>query len=140
MLSRGFTEPFFFLYVLVIYRGGGETGRYQSDELSREELDNLFARYGEFWDRDGRHSIWLRSQQDDGTLVYDRHNLIYAYGPIERFKLVLESVGYTKTPEVSLGFEHKHCYYPEFDVFEQELTTKFADRKTDLQQGDENPS
>ena len=80
------------------------------------------------------------SEQDNATLVYDRHNLIYAYGPIERFKLILESVGHARTPEVSLAFEHQHCYYPEFDVFEQELTTKFADRKTDLQPGDENPS
>jgi hypothetical protein len=140
MLSRSLTEPYFLLYVLVIYRGGGKTGRYRSDELSRAELDTLFARYGEFWDSDGRHSIWLRSDQDEATLVYHRHNLIYAYGPLERFELILESVGYANTPEVSLAFEHQHCYYPEFDVLEQELTTKFADRKTDLQQGDENPS
>jgi hypothetical protein len=140
MLSRGLREPFYFLYVLVIYRGGGEIGRYQSNELSREELDTLFVRYDDFWDSDGRHSIWLRSEQDDATLVYDRHNLIYAYGPLERFELILESVGYAKTPEVSLAFEHEHCYYPEFDVFEQELTTKYAERKTDLQRGDENPS
>jgi hypothetical protein len=128
------------LYVLVVYRGGGKKGRYQSDQLSREELDALFVRYGEFWDSDGRHSIWLRSEQDNATLVYDRHNLVYAYGPLERFELILESVGYAKTPEVSLAFEHEHCYYPEFDVLERELTTKYADQRTELRQGDENPS
>jgi hypothetical protein len=138
-LSRSLKEPFFLLYVLVIYRGGGEIGRYQSDELSREELDAMFARYGEFWDSDGRHSVWLRSQADEATLVYDRHNLIYAYGPLERFELVLETLGYTATPKVPLSFEHQHWYYEEFDSLERELTTRFADRRSELYPGDENP-
>jgi hypothetical protein len=138
-LSRSVKEPFFLLYVLVIFRGGGERGRYQSNELSHDELEAMFFRYGEFWDSDGRHSVWLRSQIDDATLVYDRHNLIYAYGPLDRFELILETLGYTPTPKVSLSFEHRHCYYAEFDRLEQELTTTFADRKSDLHPGDENP-
>jgi len=138
-LSRSLKEPFFLLYVLVIFRGGGKVGRYQSGELSQSELDAMFARYGDFWDSDGRHSVWLRSEADDATLVYDRHNLIYAYGPLERFELVLESLGYTQISELSLSFEHEHHYYPEFDALEQELTTKFADRASELQPGDENP-
>jgi hypothetical protein len=138
-LSRSLKEPFFLLYVLVIFRAGGEGGRYQSGELSREQLDAMFARYGEFWDSDGRHSIWLRSEADDATLVYDRHNLIYAYGPLDRFELVLETLGYTATPKVSLSFEHQHWYYPEFDAMERELTDRFRDRKSDLHPGDENP-
>ena len=139
MLSRSLKEPFLLLYVLVIFRGGGKEGRYQSDELSQKDLDAIFARYKEFWDTDGRHSIWLRSDTNDATLVYDRHNLIYAYGPLERFELVLETLGYTATAKVSLSFEHQHCYYPEFDALERELTAKFADRRTELRPGDENP-
>ncbi len=138
-LSKSIREPFFLLYVLVVYRGGGAMGRYQSGGLLHEELDALFARYSEFWDGDGRHSIWLRSERDDATLVYDRHNLIYAYGPLERFELVLESLGYSKVPNVSLSFQHHHCYYAEFDALERELTTKFADKRTELWPGDENP-
>jgi hypothetical protein len=138
-LSRSLKEPLFLLYVLVIFRGGGEEGRYQSEELSHEELDVMFARYSEFWDRDGRHSVWLRSEANAATLVYDRHNLIYAYGPLERFELILEALGYIATPKVSLSFEHEHCYYAEFDALEQELTAKFAYRKSDLHPGDENP-
>jgi hypothetical protein len=138
-LSRSLKEPFLLLYVLVIFRGGGEEGRYQSDELSHEELDAMFAQYGEFWDSDGRHSIWLRSEADDATLVYDRHNLIYAYGSLERFELILEALGYAATPKVSLSFEHQHSYYEEFDGLERELTTKLADRRSELHPGDENP-
>jgi len=138
-LSRSLKEPFLLLYVLVIFRGGGKEGRYQSGKLSHEELDALFGSYSEFWDSDGRHSIWLRSEADDATLVYDRHNLIYAYGPLQRFELILEALGYTETPKVSLSFRHQHCYYPEFDAFERELTTKLADRRSELHPGDENP-
>lgn len=138
-LSKSLNEPFFLLYVLVIYRGGGETGRYQSDELSREEVDELFARYSNFWDGDGRHSVWLRSEKDDSTLVYDRHNLIYAYGPLEKFEIILESLGYTSVPKLSLSFEHEHNYYAEFDALERELTTKLAKKRTELWPGDENP-
>ena len=138
-LSRSLKEPFFLLYVLVIFRGGGKVGRYQSGELSQSLLDAMFGRYGEFWDSDGRHSVWLRSEADDATLVYERHNLIYAYGPLERFEIVLESLGYTRASKLSLSFEHEHHYYPEFDPLEQELTAKLADQRSDLQPGDENP-
>lgn len=138
-LSRSLKEPFLLLYVLVIFRGGGERGRYQSHELSRDQLEAMFARFSEFWDSDGRHSVWLRSQSDDSTLVYDRHNLIYAYGPLDRLELILETLGFTATPEIPLTFEHQHCYYPEFDHLEQELTTTFADGRSDLHPGDKNP-
>lgn len=138
-LSRSLNGPFFLLYVLVVFRGGGQAGRYQSDELSHEALAAMFARYGEFWDSDGRHSIWLRSETDDATLVYDRHNLIYAYGPLARFESVLETLGYVATSKVSLLFEHEHRYYPEFDGLEQELTVSLASRRSDLHPGDENP-
>ncbi|HWY41723.1 MAG TPA: hypothetical protein VNX27_13105 [Chthoniobacterales bacterium] len=138
-LSRSLKEPFFLLYALVIFRGGGKVGRYQSGELSHSELDAMFARFGEFWDSDGRHSVWLRSEADDATLIYDRHNLIYAYGPLSRFELVLESHGYTQVSKLSLSFEHEHHYYAEFDALERELTTKFAGQRSDLQPGDENP-
>jgi hypothetical protein len=139
MLSRSIKGPLFLLYVLVVCRGGGQVGRYQSGELSQEALDAMFARYGEFWDSDGRHSIWLHSETDDASLVYDRHNLIYAYGPLARFELILETLGYVATSKVSLSFEHEHRYYSEFDSLEQELTTKFASRRSALRPGDENP-
>ncbi len=138
-LSQSLKEPFFLLYVLVVFRGGGKQGGYQSEELSQDALDALFARYSEFWDSDGRHSVWLRSEADRATLVYDRHNLIYAYGPLEQFEMILEALEYARTPEVSLSFEHQHCYYAEFDAFDQELTTKFAGARSELHSRDENP-
>ncbi len=138
-LSQILSEPFLLLYVLVVPRGGSREGRYQSDQISPIELAEMFERFGRFWDNDGRHSIWLRSHADDATLVYDRHNLIYAYGPLERFEALLISFGYKTTSGLSLAFAHRHAYHEEFDDLERELTNLLADRRSDLRAGDENP-
>jgi hypothetical protein len=137
-LTLALAEPFLLLYVLVVPRGRSEPGRYQSGELSRAELDALFERFGQFLDSDGRHNVWVRSS-DDGMLVYDRHNLIYAYGPLERFESVLRKHGCTITPALPLDFPHQHSYHQEFDHLERELTTQFADNRSELRDGDENP-
>jgi hypothetical protein len=137
-LTLALAEPFLLLYVLVVPRGRSEPGRYQSGELSRAELDGPFEQFGKFWDGDGRHSVWVRSS-DDGMLVYDRHNIIYAYGPLERFESRLAELGYKVARSLSLDFVHQHSYHQEFDELERELTTQFADRRSELREGDENP-
>jgi hypothetical protein len=71
--------PFFITYLF---------GRYQNGELPRAQLEVLFRQFGHFWDGDGQHNVWVRSC-DDGRLVYDRHKIIYAYGPLERFESAL---------------------------------------------------
>ena len=117
-LTQPLAEPFMLLYVLVVPRGGSEFGRYQSGELSRAELEVLFQQFGHFWDSDGWHNVWVRSS-DDGMLVYDRHNIIYAYGPLERFESALAELGYAITSSLSLDFVHQHSYHQEFDDLEQ---------------------
>jgi len=137
-LTLALAEPFLLLYVLAVPRGRSEPGRYQSNELSRAELDALFKQFGEFWDSDGRHNVWVRSS-DDGMLVYDRHNLIYAYGPLPLFESALRELGYTTAASLTLDFAHQHSYHQEYDDLERELTTQFADNRSELRDGDENP-
>lgn len=137
-LTLALAEPFLLLYVLVVPRGRSEPGRYQSDELSRAELDALLEQFGEFLDSDGRHNVWVRSS-DDGMLVYDRHNLIYAYGPSQSFESRLQDIGYHSTASLSLDFVHEHSYHQEFDDLERVLTTRFANKRSELREGDENP-
>src|SRR5205823_680267 len=120
-LTLALTEPFLVLYVLVVPRGRSEPGRYQSHELSRTELDTFFQQFAQFWDSDGRHNLWVRSS-DDGMLVYDRHNIIYAYGPLQRFESRLQALDYNSAPSLSLDFAHQHSYHQEFDELERELT------------------
>ena len=137
-LTLTLTEPFLLLYVLVVPRGQSDAGRYQSAELSRSELDAFIEQFGTFWDSDGRHNIWIRSS-DGGLLVYDRHNLIFAYGPLQRFESRLHELGYVSTGSLSLDFIHQHSYHQEFDDLERELTRRFAENRSDLRAGDENP-
>lgn len=132
-------EPLMLLYVLVVSRRDGLPGRYQSGELSRAELGAFFDRFGAYWDGDGRHSIWLHSPADAATLVYDRHNLLYAYGPLDRFESVLTSLGYTLAAELSVSFVHQHAYQAEFDSLESEITALLAEGWTELREGDDLP-
>jgi hypothetical protein len=137
-LTLALAEPFLLLYVLPIPRGRSEPGRYQSHELSRAALDALFKQFSEFWDSDGRHNVWVRSS-DDGMLVYDRHNLIYAYGRLPLFESVLRADGYTTAAFLTLDFVHQHSYHQEYDGLERELTARFAEGRSELRDGDENP-
>jgi len=73
--------PFQLLYVLHTTRTGAELGRYESPELSAEAVQAFLGRFGRFLFEDARHDCWVRSHGDGATIVSDRHNLIYAYGP-----------------------------------------------------------
>jgi hypothetical protein len=50
----------------------------------------------------------------ESTLVYDQHNVIYAYGPLNRFEEVLRKQGF-KTGAVRFPSPHAHNYNPEND-------------------------
>lgn len=75
------------LYVLHTTRTGAQLGRYESPELDLERLRQFFQEFGKFLSEDSRHDVWLHSHVDDATIVLDRHNLIYAYGPIDAFAM-----------------------------------------------------
>ena len=77
-------EPFFVLYVLVVSRKEeNETARYQSGEVSRAEVQAFLERFEDYLENDGRHHIWIHSPESSATLVYDNHDVIYCYGPLE---------------------------------------------------------
>lgn len=53
-------EPLWLLYVLVVPRGEGASGRYQSPHpLSREDVTDFLATFEAFLERDGRHNLWI---------------------------------------------------------------------------------
>lgn len=80
-LLQTMTGPFWVLYVLVIPRGGSKAGRYQSPEpQAAEDVAALLTNFTAFLEKDGRHNIWVASATTSQMLVYDRHNVIYAYG------------------------------------------------------------
>lgn len=54
-------------------------------------------------------------------LIYDRHNVIYTYGPLRSFKLALEALGLNEVHDVRLPAPHAHHYYQNLDPDEDRL-------------------
>jgi hypothetical protein len=109
-LAQVLPEPFGILYVLVVSRRDNETGRYQCPSpCKREEMESFLYRFQEYFESDGRHHIWVASVPASATLVYDRHDVIYAYGPLEQFKKILQSEGLSESP-ISFPAPHSHNY------------------------------
>lgn len=119
-LSQCFSGPYFaILYELEVPRNRGEPGRYQSPWVLRDDVRRFFSEFANLFEGDGRANVWLAALPEDGPLegqiVYDRHELIYAYGPLERFAETLTANGLRESEPVVLRFPHQHHYNAEFD-------------------------
>lgn len=113
-LAKCLDEPLSLLYVLTVPRGGGEAGRYESKEpFTFEQLEYALYQYQELLERDARNSIWIQSQS--GLLVYDQHNVIYAYGPLGDFQNVVQSSGLAEVDQIRFPSPHVHKYHFQCD-------------------------
>jgi hypothetical protein len=112
--------PYILLYVLHTPRGEGEPGRYQSPELSRNELDAFISQFGAYLSADARFDLWAYSPKEQATVVWDRHNQLFAYGPVERFVSELRVLGFEEG-EVEVPVPHQHHYRPECDALAKAL-------------------
>jgi hypothetical protein len=120
-LIENLAPPYFILYVLVVSRLGNEYGRYQSPLLdTKEELIDFLLDYKEFLETDGRHHLWIGTVPNNGTLVFDQHNVVYAYGPIDSFKQTLRRLEF-KEKEFDFPSPHIHHYHDSNDAFEAEI-------------------
>lgn len=137
-LAQSLPEPFGLLYVLLTPRGmSAEPGRYQSPQpSSREETEYFLQHFQLYFESDGRHHIWLVSLPESSTLVYDNHNVIYAYGPLAQFREKLLQLGLTEQP-TSIPYPHMHVYFPEFDSSEREIMNYWAWQKFPLLETDD---
>jgi hypothetical protein len=119
-LATCLQPPYFLLYVLHTPRVEGKEGRYQSPAISVKDFSLFMAHFGNYLKSDGRFDIWIHSPSDNATVVWDRHNLIFAYGPIKQYEHELHSLGYTEgTCEVP--GPHQHHYRQECDKDALEL-------------------
>jgi hypothetical protein len=133
-------EPFDVLYVLVVSRGEGNPGRYESkSSFSATELRTFLDSYSDFFEQDARQNLWIRSASSNGFLIHDRHNVIYAYGPLEQFFAVLESAGLTESNDVYMRGPHTHRYHEEFDSDAKRILMEVSWNLSPLRPGDENP-
>ncbi len=139
-LSNAMAEPFYFLYVLLVSRRANhEPARYHSPELSREKLRSFLAYNANFFEQDARHNIWIHSPTDKSTLVYDRHEIGYAYGPIESFKAILINNGSKEVQAVEqyTSVPHEHHFHAEFDDEEASVIQTFDWQKSPLREQDQ---
>ena len=120
-LAERLTAPFQLLLVLHTTRTGASLGRYESPELSLQQVRAFLYRFGPFLSQDARHDFWLRSHGDDATIVLDRHNIIYAYGPLPAFEAALERIGGHRLGLPSLPDPHVHYYHRAWDEAEREI-------------------
>jgi len=135
-LANGLRGPFQLLYVLHTTRTGAALGRYESPELTVDAVQAFLDQFGRFIAEDSRHDLWLRSHDDDATIVLDRHNLIYAYGPVQAFEAVLKSVGVREGDSPAVPDPHMHHYHQDWDKTEQEIVRYFDWHMTPLRPAD----
>jgi hypothetical protein len=120
-LAAELTGPFQLLYVLHTTRTGSELGRYESPTLTAVQVRDFLDQFGPFLSQDARHDVWLHSHDDNATIVLDRHNLIYAYGPLARFEDVLERIGASPRGLPRVPDPHVHYYHDAWDDSEREI-------------------
>jgi len=120
-MTEELIPPFFILYVLVFPRLGNKEGRYQSPLIpSREILIGFLRHFREYFEMDGRHHIWIGTINNNGKLVYDHHNLIFAYGPVMKWKNELINKGF-KEEKISCPSPHTHYFTFKYDQYEDEI-------------------
>lgn len=137
-LSGVMTEPFGLLYVLTVPRGQGRAGRYQCPEpVVRQDSIEFLSRFQQFFEGDGRHHVWLKSVSSSDQLVYDKHNVIYAYGQLPAFEKILSQRGMEKVDKVHFPFPHIHNYNSEFDEDERDLLRCWEWKQFPLQDSDD---
>lgn len=131
-------EPLGILYVLVVPRGGSEAGRYQTENpVSKKEAEEFLKSFKEYFENDGRHDIWIASMSGSEQLVYDRHNIIYAYGPLPEYEDILLARGLRKVEFVRFPKPHTHNYHAAFDHDELNLLRRWRWKHFPLHESDE---
>ena len=105
--------------------------------MNRSDVNNFFESYFKFFDEDARHHVWLYSTTDKATLIYDQHNVIYAYGPIDEYQKILDRMGYDKFELIKFPVPHGHRYHLEFDEKEREITASENWIYSPLREGDD---
>lgn len=136
-LAAWLVEPLFVLWVLHTPRGGSRRGRYQTPPLTRDEVHKLLIDHRALFEQDGRSDVWIHSGAPAATVVLDRHDLLFAYGPIESFVDTLRTMNFAEGL-AAVPSPHAHEYHAELDELESSFASALEWRITDLHPEDEN--
>lgn len=130
-------SAYYVLYVLLLSHSNRQPGRYASPPFeSIYDLRVFLSKFGDFFETDGRHHVWIAAADSPDLLVYDQHNVIFAYGGIDRFEGILNDRGFV-VEEFWFPVPHSHSYPPEHASDEDELMAYCPWQHSPLQPGDE---
>ncbi len=130
-------EPLWVLYVLVTPRSEAPAGRYQSSKPhTREEVLALLDRFEEYLASDGRHNLWLAAPPA-GQLVFDRHEVIYAYGPLAEIVARLKEKTFAEVEMIRVPVPHSHHFHEALDGDEHEILAHWEWVPSELQETDD---
>jgi hypothetical protein len=130
-------EPWYVLYVLLKPRGENrEPGRYESQPFKTyAELASFLSAFRGYFESDGRHHVWVGSVGKEGLVVYDCHNVIFGYGPLEDLERTLKIRGF-REEEFWYPSPHEHAYETENDAEEERLMAEHEWKYFPLEPGD----
>lgn len=136
-LTEKMPAPFGILYLLLVPRGGeSKEGRYQCpNPVSNREVRLFLDEFKDYFEQDGRHTIWIQCLTSNELVVYDKHNVIYAYGNIESYKTEMKFLKLEKG-SIHIPVPHAHHYHPEFDKDEQKIISYWNWKRFPLQESD----
>ena len=131
-------EPQYMLLVLHVSRREAPPGRYLGPLLSAADVDSFLHEFGEFLDRDGRQSLWIGNPAPDqrALIVWDRHQVVYGYGPLDAFDAAARGLGLVPG-EVDCPVPHTHQFHQLFDDTEEEILARYDWERTPLREEDE---
>jgi hypothetical protein len=139
MLAAVLRAPYKVLYVLHTSRTDAPLGRYESPGLELSDVERLLSAYGHFIEQDARHDVWLHTFDSGGPLVLDRYNMLYAYGPLDRFAESLAASGVQEVASwaaPAVPSPNALHYHKEFDADEAKLLEALPWRRTRLKPED----
>lgn len=136
-LATAWNGDYWLLYILMISRCGNEAARYQSPgPVDFDALQSFLYKFGHYLSTDGRHHFWIGSIQNEGMLIYDQHDVIYAYGDLDAYEAKLVQRGLT-IASVTFPSPHTHCYNAENDADESRILQHFDWIKSPLRDSDD---
>ncbi|MHC4644971.1 MAG: hypothetical protein ACYTBJ_05700 [Planctomycetota bacterium] len=135
-IAKSWAGPYGVLYVLVLSRMDHAHARYQAPRpCDYEQLESFASRFRPYLEKDARHNLWIMDVNSPFQLVYDRHNIIYAYGDQTSVISLLTQDGFIEA-QVKIPSPHTHYYHPEFDDAEDDIITYWDWKPFPLQDTD----
>jgi hypothetical protein len=136
-LSRKWSTPeYYLLYISLVSHTGKNPGRYQSPILSKDDLDVFLYTHQTLLEGYGGQHLWIGHPKNRELLIYDQHNIVFAYGDIAGYKDVLIAEGF-REGQFSIPCPHSHSYDPFLTQYEDKLFDYFDWVYGELREGDD---